>query len=120
MCESENKTPDLGELIAAFKGLTAATEQLNADVKRLIDTFNQPTQPQSITGERVPSHLSRVGGKGRVGKIDTCKYCGGDYQVKAWNTLYCSRECSAKGNGFDSDSHRKSVVAKRGKARGKT
>lgn len=39
--------------------------------------------------ERVPPELSRRAGAGRVGKLDTCRDCGEDYQVKMHNATRC-------------------------------
>lgn len=45
--------------------------------------------------ERVPPGLSQTAGKGRVGKLDTCKDCGTDFVVKTYNATRC-KSCAGK------------------------
>jgi hypothetical protein len=45
--------------------------------------------------ERVPPELSQKQGKGRVGKIDTCKDCGKDFEVLTHNGTRC-KPCATK------------------------
>lgn len=45
--------------------------------------------------ERVPLELSQTAGRGRVGKVDTCKDCGEDFPVDIYNATRC-KACSEK------------------------
>lgn len=45
--------------------------------------------------ERVPEHLRQVAGAGRVGKVDSCKDCGVDFQVETYNGTRC-KSCARK------------------------
>jgi len=63
---------------------------------------NQPTAPQTIYKgyERVPSQLSKKAGKGRTGKIDTCKDCSDDFIVRTYNACRCKKCADTAQNSY--------------------
>lgn len=45
--------------------------------------------------KRVPPELSQQAGRGRVGKVDSCRDCGTDFPVETYNATRC-KACSEK------------------------
>ena len=66
---------------------TLATANLAADMPAA--AIAVPTATDSLGLERVPIELSGKGGKGRVGKLDSCVDCGADFIVKIHHAKRC-------------------------------
>jgi len=101
--EPYRATPSAPPYRAMYRATCNTINHLHAPKKRTSapsTTTKTEIKTEFVGRERVNSALSGIAGKGRVGKVDSCKCCGKDYLVKAYNQVHCKPCSDAKQTGY--------------------